>query len=533
MESRYAAHYLIDQLIQQGVLDFCIAPGSRSGPLALAAARHPKARTTVHFDERGLAFYALGISVVSPAPAVLIVTSGTAVGNLLPAVMEAYHSHIPLLLLTADRPPELRDCAANQATDQIKIFQNFVLWQTDLPCNNDSAFFRAQANYALFHALRGGPVHLNCPFREPLFHSPEVLPEGIPQQQRLPTLSIRHTLPSIRRGLMLIGRMSFHRNLTPLFQLAKQLRWPIFADLLSSARPSCQLIRHFDYALRLQNLPLPDFILYFGERFTSKIVLDWIQKHCISLLHVSAYPNRVEPLHADRIWADPEMFCQQLSFSPSQDDSWLAYWQLLDQQIEKRIEECFLMPHTFTEPDLMRLVGEQLPEDWDLFLANSMPIRDAELFLFPKQMTRFFANRGLSGIDGQIATAMGIAAQRKKPLCAILGDQSCLHDLNSLPLLHTVQTPFLLIIVNNFGGGIFSHLPFAQEPEHFERLFGAAHSFQFEQAAQMFQIPYRRGFPLFPCTQPTIVEICTSRQENTKFRKMLLEHVCSSFSTAF
>ena len=187
------AHSLIDQLIQQGVVDFCIAPGSRSTPLALAAARHPKARLKIHFDERGLGFYALGVSLAEQIPAAIIVTSGTAVGNLLPAVMEAFHSHVPLILLTADRPPELRDVGALQATDQIKIFQNFTLWQTDLPTPCESLnddFIRSQAAYAVFQAMRMGPVHLNCQFREPLFIPAEPQKEGVSQPLFFPTLEI-------------------------------------------------------------------------------------------------------------------------------------------------------------------------------------------------------------------------------------------------------------------------------------------------------------------------------------------------------
>ena len=189
MNNNHWAHCLIDQFIQQGVIDFCIAPGSRSTPLALAAARHPKARINVHFDERGLGFYALGISLARQAPTALIVTSGTAVGNLLPAVMEAYHSHMPLVLLTADRPPELRDCGAMQATDQIKIFQNFTFWHFDLPCPGESLgeeFIRSQAAYAVFQAMRMGPVHLNCQFREPLFIPSEPQKEGMGQQLFFP-----------------------------------------------------------------------------------------------------------------------------------------------------------------------------------------------------------------------------------------------------------------------------------------------------------------------------------------------------------
>lgn len=530
------AESLIDQLIQQGIVEFCIAPGSRSTPLALGAARHPKARLTVHFDERGLAFYALGLSLAKKMPAVIIVTSGTAVGNLMPAVMEAFHSRVPLILLTADRPDELRDCSANQTTDQIHFFQKFSLWQSDLPCEASEEFIRAQASYAVFNALRKGPVHLNCPFREPLYEPPAPIKEGIAQPLFLPTPSFHQQegKPLLKnQGVILIGKMPFGTSLAPLFRFAQQLGWPIFADLLSGARAapaSEELIDHFDYAVRSKEAPLPEQIIHFGGRFTSKSLLEWIKNNRIETLQVSSDHERIEPLHAARAWAEPESFCKAFSTFPKKDPSWLQTWQELDRLIKNHLDSCFSEPHPFTEPDLIRAIGEQLPENWGLFLANSMPIRDAEHFLFPKNAFGFFANRGLSGIDGQIATAAGIAACLKKPLCVVLGDQSCLHDLNSLPLLHTIKTPFQLIISNNFGGGIFSHLPVAKEPEHFERLFGNPHDYLFEKAAEMFHIPYRRVEKvdqLFNSSTPSILEVCTSREENKKFRDRIGEQCFS------
>ena len=532
------ASWLIDQLIRQGIKCFCIAPGSRSTPLALAAARHRDAQLTVHFDERGLGFYAVGLALASKMPVALIVTSGTAVGNLMPAVMEAFHSRVPLLLLTADRPAELRDCGANQTTDQIKFFQQYVLWQTELPCEAPESFTRAQASYAFFQALRKGPVHINCPFREPLYAQPIPFASGTPQPLFFPELTCKldddvHQFFQTRRGLILIGRMPFGISLSPIFHLAKRLGWPIFADLLSSARTHPapdELITHFDYLLA--DAPLPEQIIHFGGRFTSKNLLSWMKTHQIPVLQVSSDSERQEPLHAARVWADPNHFCSAISLKAQKSPVWLPLWKELDLQKKAHLEACFSEKHSFTEPDLMRAIGKQLPEDWALFIANSMPIRDAEHFLFPQKASGFFANRGLSGIDGQIATAVGIAESLSKPLCAIIGDQSCLHDLNSLSLLHRLKTPFQLIISNNFGGGIFSHLSVAHD-HHFELLFGNQHQYHFEKAAEMFQIPYRRveeteslGQIFFPTS--SILEVCTSRQENKRFRDLLSKNPCST-----
>ncbi len=541
MKNSAWAHSLIDQLIQQGVTRFCIAPGSRSTPLAMAAARHTKANLTVHFDERSLGFFALGCAMASGAPAALIVTSGTAVGNLLPAVMEAAHSNIPLLLLTADRPSELRDCGANQATDQIKIFQNFVAWQTDLPCPDAALsenFVRSQAAYAVAHSMQGGPVQINCQFREPLFERETSFPEGLPQPFFLPELTpstellayAEELLSKTKRGLIVIGRLAKNRT-DEILNLAKRLGWPVFADLLSQAR--CQRtpeqILHFDYAIRSEAAPAPDSILYFGGRFTSKELPVWMQKTGAAVLHIDSGKERIDPLHTRpvRIQADPSLFCLSLKGASSTESSWLKEWQRIDDLLQDSIDATFKEEHPFTEPDLMRQLSCRLPENASVFLANSMPIRNAERFLFPKAVKTFYANRGLSGIDGQIATAAGIATTLKTPMAAILGDLSCLHDLTSLALLKDLEAPFLLLVSNNFGGGIFSELPLAThcEPEHFEKIFAASHTMRFEEAAKMFGIPYKAATHLeglFPDKGPLLFEIFTSRKENACFQKQIL-----------
>ncbi len=546
MNNNQWAHCLIDQLIQQGVADFCIAPGSRSTPLALAAVRHPKARIKVHFDEGGLGFYALGMSQARQLPTALIVTSGTAVGNLLPAVMEAYHSHVPLILLTADRPPELRDCGALQSTDQIRIFQNFVFWQCDLPCPDKSLgeeFIRSQAAYAVFQALRMGPVHLNCQFREPLFIHPEPQMEGTRQPLFFPKLDIdpqtaadcAEMLQNAKRGMIIVGRLPPHYDPSELLNLAKRLKWPICADLLSQLRcreRSDELFVHYDLAIQSKMAPAPDLILHFGGPLISKALMEWMKHLQTPAIHIHSHPERVDPLHRRpiRIYADPARFCQSLPINPQPNDSWLNQWTTIDSLIEQNLSRLFDATHPFTEADMMRKLGENLPKDWSLFLSNSMPIRDANRFFFPRIPKFIFANRGLAGIDGQIATAAGIADTIKTPLLAIIGDQSSLYDLNSISLLCKIESPFLLLISNNFGGGIFSHLPISQEEVHFESLFGAPHSWKFDRIAQMFDIPYKsmetdNWNGIFDISRAAILEVNTSRQDNTEFQMKIMQQL--------
>ncbi|MBF8262618.1 MAG: menD [Parachlamydiales bacterium] len=550
MKNSTWAHCLIDQLILQGVCDFCIAPGSRSTPLALAAARHKQARIKVHFDERGLGFYALGLSLSQQKPAALIVTSGTAVGNLLPAVMEAHHSRVPLIILTADRPPEHLGCGHTQTTNQTKIFNNFVLWQADLPCPDEFTsenFIRSQASEAVFQAMRMGPVHLNGPFREPLFSMPEQLPNGLSQPIFHPRHSpdpeavkrARQMISDARRGLILIGRLPPNSNLAPIFALAKQLQWPIMADLLSSARTQQkpnELIIHHDFAIRSKLLPPPDLTIHFGGSFISKALLEWMNKVHVASMHIDSHIERIDPLHLrpTRICADPSLFCQALQCPPRQDTLYLNECQSIDQLIQKRFEDTFLSEHPFTEADMMRKLAEHLPKNWSVFFGNSMPIRDAEHF-FMAQPRSIFANRGLSGIDGQIATAAGIASHTNAPMMAIIGDQSALHDLNSIALLRRVHQPFLLVISNNNGGGIFSRLPVSSEPVHFDQLYTMSHHLNFENIAKMFNLTYQSSLlnweDLFRHPKPTVLEVFTSHKENAGIEIKILQNCMASIHT--
>ncbi|MBI2810842.1 MAG: 2-succinyl-5-enolpyruvyl-6-hydroxy-3-cyclohexene-1-carboxylic-acid synthase [Candidatus Melainabacteria bacterium] len=262
------ARQLIDALIKQGLDYFFIAPGSRSTPLALAVANHPQARHFVHFDERGLCFCAVGYAKATKKPAVVIATSGTAVGNLLPAVMEAFNDHIPLLLLTADRPPELRECGANQTIDQVKLFANCVRWQVELPCADERISERYLAS-TIGHAAAmacfppAGPVHINCMFREPLFSSPPELAHAKKVHFEQPVLypseeaiaNWQNVLSETKRGVIIVGSSS-HDLSHAVFPLAERLNWPILADIASSLRTDVShphLITHFDPILKLKS----------------------------------------------------------------------------------------------------------------------------------------------------------------------------------------------------------------------------------------------------------------------------------------
>ncbi len=530
------AHWIIDQLAQQGVRHFCVAPGSRNTPLVLAAAEHPLAKIHVHFDERGLGFFALGLGKASRCPAAVISTSGTAVGNLLPSVMEAHHTCTPLILLTADRPAELRDCSANQASDQIKIFQPFVRWQSDIPPTLNEAYFRSIAAQGFFYACQNpGPIQINCQYREP-FSIPPFTPvpivQGTPIRLEFPKLIAKPQKSPFSKGVLLIGRLPDPNDIHPILALAKRLRWPVFADILSNARlfPTSEQIHSFDWILKNGCGLKPEQIFHFGERLTSKKLLEWLKEIKTDYIHVSPWPFLQDPsrILTARVLADIPEFCS--AFQAHSDAQWLQDWKDLDGETTSLVESQFSADSPFTEAHAMRALANAIPPHFAAFFGSGMPIRDADRFFYPSQIKAVFGNRGLSGIDGNIATAAGLAESLQAPVAAFIGDQATLHDLNSIPLLK--KYPVYLIASNNFGSGIFHHLPIAKSP-HFEELWAATHNWHFEGVAKMFDIPYNRidSDPeealrqVFRSGESALIEIITDRVINHRFQQEIQKNL--------
>lgn len=517
MRGTKEAWWIIDQLVQQGVSLFCISPGSRNSPLILAAAEHPKARTVVHFDERGLGFYGLGYGKGGKRPAAVLVTSGTSLGNLLPSIMEAHHNCTPLILVTADRPSELRDCGANQTCDQVKIFSPYLRWEVDAPPQQEESYFRSITAQAVFQSLTNppGPVQINCQFREPFSVSDPPQIQGKPILFSFPRLISEPVEIPSSRGVILLGEID--SDPTPVLNLAKRLKWPLFADILSNARsyPTDEQIFHFDTILKEKNGSKPEFVLHFGKRLTSKKILDWPVD-----MHVAREPYLQDPKRtlSIRIQSDIASFCG--SFKAPSHPNWLTEWQKKDREINKKLIEQFDALTSCIESKWIKELSPLIPPNAAVFLGNGMPIREADRFLFPSKTKGFFANRGLSGIDGNIATAAGLIEAIKAPVVAILGDQTCLHDLNSLALLKNTTHPLILIISNNFGGGIFSHLPISNAP-CFETHIAASHQWNFQKAAEMFSIPYTNSLEGLSFQTSCIIELITSRKENYQFHQHL------------
>ncbi len=567
------AQLAISVCVHNGVTCFVISPGSRSTPLTVAAARHPKVTLRRAYDERGAAYWALGWARATGKPAVLIATSGTAVANYLPAVVEASQEGIPLLLFTADRPPELRDTAANQTIQQPGIFGTYVRWQFDMPTPSvaidprmvlttvEQAIFRSQTPYP-------GPVHINWMFREPLAPlATETLPETLQQfwqwwqQQRKPFTEyragvhpptkddirqVKHYLLNSRNGLLVLGGLHRAEDRQAAWRLAHYLRWPVYGDVRSGI-PVHQITagwRYLDITLahpQWQRHYRPDVILHLGTPVTSKRYLQWTATLRESLyIHVSPLPHRQDPNHQVRLrlYCDLAEFVNALTFTemPLHQPPVLSLLPRLQSFIDAIIEKNIADNHLHNEIGVIRQLAVWIPEGWPVFLGNSLPIRLWDWFAIPAGEVRaIFANRGASGIDGLIATASGIAAGVQQPLTAIIGDIATIHDLNSLIHLKESSIPMVLIILNNAEGGIFRWLPIAGVLDVFEQHFLTPHTFNFRKIAEMFGIPYGaprtlKGFQKIYrqwVRQPDnrIIEIRTRSAETYRSYEKILEAV--------
>ncbi len=585
----------VDELVRSGVRHFCVCPGSRSTPLALTIARHPTAKLWMHIDERSAAFFGLGLAKTLREPAVLVCTSGTAAANFMPAVVEAFYARIPLVVLTADRPHELRDVGAPQTINQINLFGAHVKWFVDL-AEPDAApellrYMRSVAGRAVALARRGpaGPVHINCPYREPLlpdsaaaFTAPQARPEDRPYVtvsagRRAPdaayVAALAADLSAISRGLIICGPQDDPVLADALTRLAGALGYPILADPLSGLRNGnhdrALVLDCYDAFLRDAGFVerfAPEVVLRFGAMPVSKPVLLYLQRHQICrLLVVDSDGGWNEPtlLASDMIHADARLLCEALvanlshrehrdldvNFSSlalvnsvAKSSAWAGAWQLADRSARAAITARFEATCQLFEGQVFAELAALLPEGALLYAGNSMPIRDLDTF-FPgsARAIRLLANRGANGIDGVVSSALGAAAAELGPTVLVIGDLSFYHDSNGLLAAMQHHLNLTIILLNNDGGGIFSFLPQAGAPEHFETLFGTPHGLDFRPLAQMYGAHYERvdGWETFRTAVQRgiaagglhIVEVPTERASNVTLHREIWRVVSGALAT--
>jgi 2-succinyl-5-enolpyruvyl-6-hydroxy-3-cyclohexene-1-carboxylate synthase len=574
--NRLWAALIVEELVRSGVDFFCVAPGSRSTPLVAALAENKCARSLVHFDERGTAFAALGYARAAGRPAAWITTSGTAVANGLPAVAEAATDGVPMILLTADRPPELRQTGANQTIDQPDIFGDYIRWRFDLPAPDagiDPAMVLTTVDQAVYRSRRApsGPVHLNLMFREPFL--PENREEGLSAPDRWsesgePYTRYAATKPAVdlveverlweslrpvERGLVIAGRLPSRKQGEAVLRLAESLRWPLLPDVGSQIRLGARsenLVPYYDALLAsepFKETHVPQAVLHFGGRAVSKRLEQFLTRsHPDPYVVVRENPFRLDPGHrvTHSVEADVREFCATLAKlagerPPAIITSWMEDWRGASEKVNGCLDRSSEGASKLNEPLVARLISRHIPEEHSVVVASSMPVRDLDTYAAPNGAPApLAANRGASGIDGTVATAAGFARGSGRPVTLLIGDLALLHDLNSLAMLRDL--PVVVVVLNNDGGAIFSFLPVARHRAFFEPYFGTPQGVSFEHAAAMFGLGYERPSSATAFVEtyrascarstPTLIEVETDREENVALHRELLEEVSAEIS---
>jgi len=597
------ATILVDELGRAGVRHAVIAPGSRSTPLAIAFSRQDA--ITIHsvIDERAAAFFGLGIGKASGIPAVVVCTSGTAAANFFPAIVEASMSNVPLIVMTADRPHELRDSGANQTIDQVKLYGGYVRWFVDVapphanPEDKTLRYLRTTVDRAVAYSqgANGGPVHLNVPFEKPLEpvvvegDVPDRVWEGIGAQGRAfneydqyrhrrftqvygdtfnlgPDAAYAILSEEIRRsprGLIICGPSQEY--LADAVRLGELIGYPILAESLSGIRfsnavnGSRSVLGGYETFLRgiVAKELVPDLILHFGDMPVGAALLDYLEQltetrqvlisssgqwtdsiHCISEL-IAGSPFEIvsrlislleeKPTTIDPTWNQGLVGLERLTWEVIQD----------------------LGEHECIEGSILQDTISALPDSTfdnrsKLIVANSNPIRHLDQFVPPqKKWVWVYGNRGASGIDGTVATAIGIATdgfRETAPTVLVIGDLALYHDLNSLHLVRRFNIPLVIVCINNDGGGIFHRLPIANYDPPFHDLFVTPHGLTFEHAAKMFDIPYtlaqmgdnfRAAFKAaLESGEPALIEVPSDAAKFEEQRKRLIETVAQRIKEA-
>ena len=569
------AAVFVNELARSGLTKVCIAPGSRSTPLAMAFNAHPGIKVYVHLDERSAAFFALGIALAENKPAALVCTSGTAAANFYPALIEAKMSQVPLILLTADRPPELRHSGANQTIDQIKMFGDHVLWSVDaaLPQADPPDFvlpYLRTLAARLFSSANGivkGPVHLNFPFRKPLEptniinwqHVKKNLGGGQPfvaittgtmhpSETQVSLLS--DVIEKYPKGLIICGPNCPDADFPEIVtRLSKVSGYPILADPLSGLRfgphiEETAVLGGYETYLQVEkpSWEKPDVILRFGAIPTSKWLNNYIKKN-----------NNAVHIHVREsgIWADgdystnylfqvsPSHLCRRLLTAVKRpvDSDWIMQWTKAEDIFNISVSQ-FMADKQFDGAFVSSLLN-QMPNESSLFSGNSLAIRHVDQFCPPnKKSIRVYANRGASGIDGNISTGLGIAISTSEPVVLLVGDITFYHDSNGLLAIKKYGIDNVtIVILNNNGGGIFRRLPVSKFEPEFQMLFENQHDLTFKPLAKIYGLSYKKIADLksFRATfssalannAATLIEVQTDAQTDNLMRMEIISLINS------
>jgi 2-succinyl-5-enolpyruvyl-6-hydroxy-3-cyclohexene-1-carboxylate synthase len=573
---------LVDELARAGIRDVCVCPGSRSTLLALALAQHPRIKLWMHIDERSASYFALGMAKYQRRAVGLLCTSGSAAANFMPAVVEARYARVPLLVMTADRPHELRDTGAPQTIDQLRLYGIHAKWFVEMAIPEATP---AALRYARTIACRAaaeataapaGPVHLNFPFREPFIAEspgePELSAEPSDESPFVTVDSaivapsddaVANLAAAIRGctgGLIVCGPNNEEDYAEAVGRLGAQLGFPVLADPLSQVRcgphDRRMVLDSYDALLRVDEFTrryVPEIVIRFGALPTSKPLVRYLERQGASCRQVFVDGgggwNDTALLRSQVLRADARIVCERLRdalsdrATPPEAVKWGQAWVRIGGVARDAIARHLGTLEIPFEGKVFAELAALIPPDALLYAGNSMPVRDLDTF-FPggEGAVRFMANRGANGIDGVLSSALGAGARHGGPLVLAVGDLSFYHDSNGLlaGLLHRLRAT--IVLLNNNGGGIFSFLPQAAHPEHFEQLFGTPHGLDFSRFAAAYGASFTRiaTWDEFRCAMHTalgsdgvnIIEVPTERTSNVRLHREVWESVESAVRAA-
>src|SRR4051794_3244873 len=552
----------VDELARCGMTHAVTSPGSRNAPLVLSLAGDSRLRAVSVLDERSAGFFALGMAKASGVPVAVTCTSGSAAANLMPAVVEAHEASVPLIVLTADRPPELRDTGAGQAIDQIKLYGSFAKWFVEVgnhePTREAAVHHRALACRAFHTAAGGRPgvVHLNFPLREPLAPVPEELdaavwegrPDGGPwiqvhepaaEASALLADGMAARIPQGARGAIVVGAGA-DDVAEPVTRLAMACGWPILADATSGVRcgphDRSHVIAHYDVLLRSEawaSRHRPGLVMRIGDTPTSKPLRAWLAD--APQLLVDPHAVWHEPTRAAEtiVQAAPAALCDALArrleeagVRPVQD--WLGHWREADDLVPPALDAT---PDPF-EPKALAAVADAAPDGATIWVASSMPIRDVETFLpRSEKRLRVLANRGANGIDGTVASAAGAAIAARERVFLLTGELALQHDVGGLLAAARLGAELTIVCINNGGGGIFDFLTVAAaaDTELYERHIATPSDMDLERLAALAGMPHTPAATAdevrAAAKLPGLVEVRTDRAENVKMHRALFARV--------
>jgi 2-succinyl-5-enolpyruvyl-6-hydroxy-3-cyclohexene-1-carboxylate synthase len=553
---------IVSALITSGVKDVVVSPGSRSTPLAYAFASTKELIMHRQVDERAAAFYALGIAKSTAQPVVLLCTSGTAAANYYPAIVEAKYARIPLIVITADRPHELREVGAPQTINQVRLYGEQVKWSAEFPIPDDAPqtlpFIERHTIRAVNIAKTApfGPVHLNVPFREPLLidfseylqpasFTRSYMSELAPSTDALKDL--QQIIQQTKTGMIIVGELPLGTNTDYLWEFVRKVQWPVMMESLSNLRTEvpedCQIyaISTYDALMkneRFKRNVIPQTVIRFGAQPVSKFLMQFIAQ---------AKPQHYvivdeDPMYRDSTHVSTHFIHALLGpwladlriVNPLNEGAFAQFWKMADLLALDTIEK---YASTATdEGALVQAMLENLPTGSDIFVSSSMPIRDIDTFLTTANKDlQIFANRGANGIDGVTSTALGFSQGRKhRNTYLLIGDLAFLHDANAFIATRYQTCDLTIVVMNNDGGGIFSYLPQASVEAHYEDLFGTPTALTFEQMAKMYDAEYSAVHtPTEFITALTtkkqsdirIIEAFTDRSENVQEHRTLWKNI--------